>query len=73
MLERLCSKSFKLSLNRELSDVQAGFGKGRGTRGWIANIHCIMEKARGLQKKPNYALLTMLKSLCGAQQTVENS
>ena len=25
------------------------------------------------KKKPNYALLTMLKSLCGAQQTVENS
>ena len=26
-------------MNHELSDVQAGFRKGRGTRGQIANIH----------------------------------
>ena len=37
--------------NRELSDVQAGFGKGRGTRDQIANILWIMEKAREFQKK----------------------
>ena len=30
-------------VNRELSDVQAGFRKGRGTRYQIANIHWIME------------------------------
>ena len=34
----------------ELSDVQAGFRKGRGTRDQIANIRWIMEKARELQK-----------------------
>ena len=33
-------------VNCELSDVQAGFRKGRGTRGQIANIHWIIEKAR---------------------------
>ena len=33
-------------VNRELSDVQAGFRKGRGTRDQIANIRWIMEKAR---------------------------
>ena len=33
-------------VNRELSDVQAGFRKGRGTRDQIANIHWIMEKVR---------------------------
>ena len=33
-------------VNRELSDVQAGFRKGRGTRDQIASIHWIMEKAR---------------------------
>ena len=33
-------------MNRELPDVQAGFRKGRGTRGQIANIHCIIEKPR---------------------------
>ena len=37
-------------LNWELPDVQAGFGKGRGTRDQIANIHWIIEKAREFQK-----------------------
>ena len=37
-------------MNRELPDVQAGFRKGRGTRDQIANIRCIMEKARECQK-----------------------
>ena len=31
-------------------DVQAGFRKGRGTRDQIANIRCIIEKAREFQK-----------------------
>ena len=35
-------------VNRELSDVQAGFRKG--TRDQIANTHWIMEKAREFQK-----------------------
>ena len=33
-------------MNRELSDVQAGVRKGRGTRDQIANIHWIIKKAR---------------------------
>ena len=37
-------------MNHELPDVQAGFRKGRGTRDQIANICCIIEKARELQK-----------------------
>ena len=37
-------------MNRELTDVQAGFRKGRGTRDQIANIRWIIEKARGFQK-----------------------
>ena len=36
--------------NCELPDVQAGFRKGRVTRGQIANICWIMEKAREFQK-----------------------
>ena len=47
-------------MNRELADVQAGFRKGRGTRGQIANIRWIMEKAREFQKNIS-ALLTMPK------------
>ena len=37
-------------VNRELPDVQAGFRKGRGSRGQIANICWITEKAREFQK-----------------------
>ena len=37
-------------MNHELPDVQAGFRKGRGTRDQIANICCIIEKAREFQK-----------------------
>ena len=37
-------------MNQELSDVQAGFRKGRGTRDQIANICWIIEKAREFQK-----------------------
>ena len=33
-------------MNRELPDIQASFRKGRGTRDQIANICCILEKAR---------------------------
>ena len=33
-------------VNQELPDVQAGFGKGRGTRDQITNIHWIIETAR---------------------------
>jgi len=36
--------------NRELPDVQAGFRKGRGTRGQIASVCWIIEKAREFKK-----------------------
>ena len=45
-------------MNCELPDVQAGFRKDRGTRGQIANIRWIMEKAREFQKNIS-ALLTL--------------
>ena len=38
-------------MNREPSDVQAGFRKGRGKRDQIVNIHWIIEKAKEFQKK----------------------
>ena len=37
-------------VTQELPDIQAGFRKGRGTRGQTANIHWIIEKARDFQK-----------------------
>ena len=54
MLVRLCSKSSKPSLenyvNWELSDVQAGFRKDRGSTDQISNIHWVTEKSREFQK-----------------------
>ena len=50
-------------MNGELPGVQAGFRKGRRTRGQIANICWIIEKAREFQKRIYSALLTMSKLL----------
>ena len=36
--------------NHELSDIQVGFRKGRGTRDQIANIRWIIENTREFQK-----------------------
>ena len=52
--------------NQELSDVQAGFRKGREARDQIANSHCITGKAREFKKKKKasiFASLTTLKPL----------
>ena len=62
MLEILQAR-LQVYVNQELSDVQAGFRKGRGTRDQIANIHWIIEKARELQKNIYFASMTMLKPL----------
>ena len=48
-------------VNHELPDVQAGFRKGRGTRGQIANIRWIMQESS--RKTSISALLTMPKPL----------
>ena len=51
-------------MNCELSDVQDGFRKGRGTRDQIANIRWIIEKVSEFQKNIFFfALLTMPKPL----------
>ena len=60
---KILQASLQQYMNCELSDVQAGFGKGRGTRDQIANIRWIMEKARQFQKNIFSALLTMPKPL----------
>ena len=49
-------------MNHELSDVQAGFRKGRGTRDQIANIHWIMEKAREFQKNFYFCFIGYAKA-----------
>ena len=69
---KILQESFQQYVNRELSDVQAGFRKGRESRDQIANIHWIIEKAREFQK--NICFIDYTKAFdCGSQQTVENS
>ena len=50
-------------MNRELPDVQASFRKGRGTRGQIANIRRIIEKASKFQKNIYFCFIDYAKAL----------
>ena len=50
-------------MNRKPLDVQADFRKGRGTRGQIANICWIMEKAREFQKNIYFCFTDYPKAL----------
>ena len=49
-------------VSHELPDVQAGFRKGRGARDQIANIHCIIEKAREFQKNIHFCFIDYAKA-----------
>ena len=49
-------------MNGELPDVQDGFRKGRGTRDEIANIRCIIAKAREFQKNIYFCFIDYAKA-----------
>ena len=49
-------------MNQKLSDVQAGFRKGRGTRDQIATIHWIIEKPREFQKNIYFCFIEYTKA-----------
>ena len=60
-------------VNRELPDVQAAFGKGRGTRDQIANSW-IIEKAREFQKNIYFSFIDYAKAFDYAHHNkLENS
>ena len=48
-------------VNHELSDVQAGFRKGKGTRDQIANNCWIIEKAREFQRNIYFCFIDSAK------------
>ena len=50
-------------MNQELTDVQTGFRKGKGTRDQVANICWIIEKQENSRKTSTSASLTRLKPL----------
>ena len=56
-------------MNCELSDVQVGFRKGRGTRGQITNILWIIDKAREYQKNIYFCFIDYAK----ASDSVDNN
>ena len=61
-------------VNHELTDVQAGFRKGRGTRDQIANICWIIEKAREFQKNIYFYFIGYAKAFdCVDHNKLENS
>ena len=61
-------------MNWELSDVQVGFRKGRGTRDQIVNIHKIIEKARESQKIIYFCFIDYAKAFdCVDHNKLENS
>ena len=49
-------------VNQELPDVLAGFWKDRGTRGQIASICCIIEKARVFQKNIYFCFIDYIEA-----------
>ena len=49
-------------VNHELSDVQAGFRKGRGTRDKIANIFWIIEKMKEFQENIYFCFIDYAKA-----------
>ena len=61
-------------VNYELSDVQAGFRKGRGTRDQIVNLCWIIKKSKRVPEKHLFLLywLRQILWLCESQ-SVENS
>ena len=60
-------------MNQDLSDVQAGFRKGRGTRDQIANVNWIIEKARAFQRNIYFSFIDYAKAFdCVDHKKLEN-
>ena len=74
-MHKILQNRLQQYMNGELSDVQAGFRKGRETREQIASIHWIIDKAKEFQKYIYFCFIDHAKAflLCGSQQTVENT
>ena len=49
-------------VNHELSDVQAGFTEGQGTRDQVANMLWIIKKAGGFQKNTYFCFIDYAKA-----------
>ena len=55
-------------MNCELTGVQVGFRKGKGTRDQVANVHWLIERAREFQKNIYFCFIDYAKDFdCGSQ------
>ena len=77
---KILQARFQQYVNPELTAVQAGFRKGRGTRDQIANITGSSKKQESSRKTSISALLTMRKPLtvwitinCGSSERDGNT
>ena len=59
---KILQTSLQQYVNCELSDVQVGCRKGRGSRDQIANIHWIVEKAREFQNNIYFCFMGYTKA-----------
>ena len=59
---KILQDRLKQYMNLECPDVQAGFRKGGGDRGQIANICWIIEKAREFQKNIYFCFIDYAKA-----------
>ena len=62
VLLRILQARLQQYVNHELPDVQAGFGKGRGTRDQIGNIHWITEKSIEFHKNIYFCFIDYAKA-----------
>ena len=71
---KILQARLQLYMNRELSDVQARFRKGRGTRDQIANICWLVQKAREFQKNIYFCFIDYVKAFdCVDHYKLKNS
>ena len=71
---KILQVSLQMYVNQELSDVQAGFRKGRGAKDQVANIRWIIEKAKEFQKNIYFCFIDYTKAFdCVDHNKLENS
>ena len=61
-MHKILQAKLQQYVNHELADVEAGFGKSRGIRDQIANIHWIIKKAREFQKNISFCFIDYAKA-----------
>ena len=70
---KILQVKFQQCVNKKLSDIQPGYGKGRGTRGQLVKHLLDYRKGKRIKNKSTSVSLTLLKSLTMNYNKLENS